>query len=237
MKIQKDIRKDIAKDVVIAQTKTIETYQEPNEPIVKTEYDMQQTVDDIFADADAQIEITAHKSLRNAHPKISRWKLRIGWSFLGFVVFVVVGLSFMGYKTYKYAENRWPGIREEAINRFQELQAEVSGLDDNDLTVEAYYQKQYILVLSADDIRDITQLGLTLNQIQQLKDIAENNATTSTSLLDILPEEKAIEFIKIMIAEKKAKELGEVVYIDTITDVEVKQFLADMQEQQNLTKD
>ena len=128
-------------------------------------------------------------------------------------------------------------MREEAINRYQELQDELLSINDADLTAEAYYQKQYMLVLSAEDIRNIMQLGLTLEQIQQLKDMTENNESTNISLLEILPEEKAIEFIKIMIAEKRAKELGEIVYIDTITDDDVQEFLVDLQKQQNTTED
>ena len=238
MKIQKDIRKNVF--VTSTQEMNISQKDEgqPDESdLVEIKQDMQQSVDAIFEEADMQIAKKASRALKNAHPKLSKWKFKIGWSVIGFFLFVGIGLGVMGYKTYKHLENRWPGMREEAINRYQELQDELLSINDADLTAEAYYQKQYMLVLSAEDIRNIMQLGLTLEQIQQLKDMTKNNESTNISLLEILPEEKAIEFIKIMIAEKRAKELGEIVYIDTITDDDVQEFLADLQKQQNTTED
>ena len=237
MKIQKDIRKNL----LSCESDIVETHETRPQTIPvqlreESDTDIQQTVDDIFKEADTQM-MNDEAKLAKVHPRLSRWQLKIGWSFLGFVIFTIVGLGIMGYKTYKYVENRWPGIREEAINRYEELQNELLSINDSDLTIDAYYQKQYMLVLSAEDIRDITQLGIKLEQIQQLKEIAENQESTSVSLLEILPEEKAIEFIKIMIAENRAKEQGGLVYIEDITDEDVQQFLSEMNKQQNNESD
>ena len=117
------------------------------------------------------------------------------------------------------------------------MQNEFLQINDDDLTDEAYYKKQYMLILSPTDVRDIVDLGLTVEKMQQLKDMVENNETVGLNLFELLPEEKAIEFIRVMLAEKQSKELGERVDIKSITDEEVQQFLMTLQEQQKLTED
>lgn len=231
MKIKKDIRKDI----FINQDCVIET-QPCNDEEIVPEVDMQQRVDDIFLAADIKIAKKAAKGLPTTS-KAHKWKVKISWSIIGFILFVIISLGFMGYKTYKYAVNRWPGIREEIIRTYEDLQTDIINVDDAELPIEAYYQKQYMLVLNTADLRDLSQLALNMERIRQLQQMVENNETISVSLLEFLPTEKATQFIKIMIAEQKAKASGEIVYVDEITDEEVQQFLMDIQKQQNTTED
>lgn len=234
MKIQKDIQTNVvSKQLDIIKTPVNDDMIQPIDvqPDTQLPLDIQQTVDSIFEEADVQM-LKNESKLAGVHPRVNKWTSKISWSIIGFIAFVIIGMGFMGYKTYQYAKNHWPGIREEAINRYQELQNELTSIDDSNLTAEAYYQKQYMLVLSAEDIRNIAQLGLTVQQVQQLKEMVESNTTTNISLFEILPEEKAMQFIRIMVAEKKYKDLGEIVYVDTITDADIQQFLTDSQQAQ-----
>ncbi|MBQ8625453.1 MAG: hypothetical protein IJ419_04730 [Agathobacter sp.] len=231
MKIKKDIRKDI----FINQDCAIATQPCDDEEVVP-EIDMQQRVDDIFLAADIQIAKKAAKELPTTN-KVHKWKVKISWSIIGFILFIIISLGFMGYKTYKYAANRWPGIREEIIRTYEDLQTNIINVDDTELPIEAYYQKQYMLVLNTADLRDLSQLALNMERIRQLQQMVENNETISVSLLEFLPMEKATQFVKIMIAEQKAKDSGEIVYVDEITDEEVQQFFMDIQKQQNTTED
>ena len=244
MKIQKDIHSNFSHTQKSVDTTPPDVIITPNydkapfvESINEPEEDVQSRVDSIFEEADAQIEQATYKALGNTNSRLSRWKSRIGWGIIGFVLFTVIGLSVIGYKTYQYVENRLPGIKEAIVYRYEEMQNEFLQINDDDLTDEAYYKKQYMLILSPTDVRDIVELGLSVEKMQQLKDMVENNETVGLNLFELLPEEKAIEFIRVMLAEKQSKELGERVDIQSITDEEVQQFLMTLQEQQKLTED
>ena len=231
MKIQKDIRPGVLIDNQSTTTKTVGT--EPGNiiEIQQSEVDMQQKIDDIFNAADLQISRRAARSLPK-FDKLHKFKLKISWSVIGFFVFVIIAAGIMGYKTYKYAENRWPGIREEILRTYEDLQLEILNIDDNELTIDTYYKKQYMLVLDATDLREISQLGLNLENMQELQNMINNGEATSIALLEILPTEKAMQFVRIMVAEQRAQTSGELVYIEDITDEEVVLFLANIQKQQ-----
>ena len=89
-----------------------------------------------------------------------------------------------------------------------------------------------MLVLDATDLREIAQLGLNSENMQELQNMVNNGEATSIALLEILPTEKAMQFVRIMVAEQRAQTSGELVYIEDITDEEVVLFLANIQKQQ-----
>ena len=237
MKIQKDIRKDIyqntSQDIINIEPHIVEYQLKTDEFAGQSDadFDMQKTVDDIFEAADTQIAKKTQKLLR-VKPQTSKWKNKIGYSIFGFFIFCIAILSIMGYKTYKHLEARWPGIKEAIIYRYEDIQNDLYQIDDNDLTVETYYYKQYFLVLSSEDLINIANSGLTIEQLKQMKDITDNGMTVEVGLFDLLPEGKATKFIKIMLAESQAKELGEIVPVDSITDEDVQQYLETLHEQQ-----
>ena len=158
-------------------------------------------IDAIFESADAKM--SAQNSPFVAKPK-RRKRRRLLKFALGFFVILVL-IIFAACKIFSYyMETAFPEIKDSVLESV-ELQIEaLNEIDNNTLTVEQYYQKQLLLLFTADDLEKALNGISDLNGLEELLEFSDGVIDAE----NIISDDKIDEYNKILEEYEKASEEG-----------------------------
>lgn len=185
--IKKDVVFEFKSDVVCCDNK--------NKPTELTE------IDAIFESADekmlAQSTPFAAKSKRKRKRRILKFALGF------FVILALIIFAVSKIFSY-YMEIVFPEIKDSILENVELQMEALNEIDDNTLTVEQYYQKQLLLLLTADDLEKALN---NISEIDGLKGLLEF-IDGEIGAENIISDDKIDEYNKILSEYEKASEEG-----------------------------
>lgn len=171
-----------------------------NESVEKDE-GPKMSVDEIFANADAQMV-----SMDNASSVFKKTKKKMGiikktiiTTLILAVICIIVFVVFL----IKSVDSVLPNAKEMVLSQITETRNELLEMDDSELSVDEYYQKQIFLLLDMDLVEEKVN---SLTSLQTLTGMISGNGFAS---LDLIPEEKEDEYQKLLKEYEEAKQAEE----------------------------
>lgn len=156
------------------------------------------SVDSIFANADRLIDehkqkmkTYTKKKTHKRHPILKTILQIIFW--IAVVVGAIIWLMIESFKT------AYPQIKDSILNEIDEIQAELSQVDDSELSIDEYYQKQMLLLITSDDVDAMLS---DFEDIEQIIAIIQNNGEIN---VELLPEDKREKYQQLVEEYEKAK--------------------------------
>lgn len=152
--------------------------------------DAPMSIDDIFAAADQEMANQINASKKHFRVKKKRQhpiRNAIITVLLGIVVFVV-GIAILGAQI---AKREYPQMKENFLIQVGTIQEQLRSTDDEELTVDEYYQKQLLLLLTKEDLEN------AINSLEDMADISQILALSESANLTLIPEEKIDEYNRI----------------------------------------
>lgn len=164
------------------------------------------SVDAIFADADRQMADQNKQAVML--PKNEKKKKRhpILKFIISTLIMLIVAFGALGYLMTRAVKESLPQIKEDLMTQIVEVQDQIKSLDDDELTIDEYYQKQIILLLSPEDIQS------AIDDIGNVKDLAKLFGSDGEIDVSVIPEEKIEEYNKLIEEYQKAIEENETEY-------------------------
>jgi small basic protein len=156
------------------------------------------SVDEIFANADSIMENMQQETYVKANKK----KRKIGFvkktiiSLIIVAVILVVLLIVIGVKSLSAAI---PSMKEAIFEQFSTTRESLLKINDDNLTVDEYYQKQVFLLISPEDAEN------TINNLSVWELFSSMMSGTGTIDIDLIPEDKKEEYEQIIKEYEKAK--------------------------------
>ena len=158
-------------------------------------------IDAIFESADTKMS-------EQNKPFVTKTKKRKPMRLLRIIITFFVVLILIIFATYKifsyYMETAFPEIKESFLSSV-EIQLEgLKEIDDSTLTVEQYYQKELLLLITVEDLENVIN---EFSDITKFKNILEDNKGELDSF-DLIPEDKVDRYNEIIEEYERASEEG-----------------------------
>lgn len=137
-------------------------------------------IDDIFNQADQTMQQQKQKTQfqKKEHKKLKKFLLKSGLVFLLIVSLILVAL-WVGVIEFK---DGYSMVRDDILTEYQRLQGLLAYKENDDLTVEEYFLKETMLLLTYDELdeRFVKTDNLTsAKHIFELKETGENSLMTN----------------------------------------------------------
>ena len=159
-----------------------------------------QEIDNIFSNADMEMENLEKKYLvkkkdRNILKSLKRTLIIVG-------IAIVVGFIILGISLVYAVKSQLPKIKSSIVEQVAEARNELIKKEDEELTLEEYYQKQVFLLITPEDMASVLD---EFTSKDMLKTLFTSEGTID---IDLIPEDKRDEYNKLMEEYEKAKETG-----------------------------
>lgn len=169
-----------------------------------------ESIDDIFSQADKSIEAKKAKTLHKKKPKqekkVKKKKKGLKRGLIEFfAISAVITLLFCGVfafavvETRKMVQEQFPEIKASFLAGIEDVQKEVASWEDGKLSVDEYYQKQLLLLFTIEEIDGM------VDDVTDLQNFSALLTQDGFKFFDI-PEEKVAEYNRLVEEYKKAKE-------------------------------
>lgn len=139
----------------------------------------QKNIDDIFNQADQEMQQQRQKTQyqKQEHKKLKRFCFKCGLVFLTFIALIGLGL-WVGVIEIK---DGYSIVRDEVLIEYRQTQELLLSKDNNELTVEEYFLKETMLLLSYDKLEERFVKPddlINVKHIFHLKETGENSLMT-----------------------------------------------------------
>lgn len=181
----------IKKDIVF----TLPSTEEIKE-CTKPEQSSTNSIDEIFENADNQMEVryAQLKKTKKKHKRRHGIFLRI---VLPLILILISIVGILTYVSIQQLQESVPVIRESLIQSVLSARKQLESTDDAQLSVDEYYQKRLLLVLSEEEITSI------LSNVDI--DDAQNMIQEGRLSEELIPKEKLEEYKALLKEYEKAK--------------------------------
>jgi len=155
------------------------------------------SIDDIFAEADAEMK-RQRDALSASPPVKKRRRYSIRNMLLTMAALSVIVIGCIIFVTISEINKLYPQMKDSLLYQVQSMQQQLLSIDDTTLTESEYYQKQLLLLFSADEIE------AAIEDIEDVENFAKLFGNGEALPQDIIPKEKIEEYQALIDAYQNA---------------------------------
>ena len=156
-------------------------------------------VDDIFAAADLEMNNQNKASVIQFKEK-KKSKHPILRFFLPYIVVVVVVIVALIYVAISSFNSMYVGIQQGLLSQVADIREQLLELDDDSLTIDQYYQKQIMLLLSEEDLKNAFD---DIGSVEVLSQLLKSDGTID---INFIPEDKIEKYNQLIEEYQQALE-------------------------------
>lgn len=156
-------------------------------------------IDDIFANADAQMDNMEKASIYTPKKKkkhsLKSMLIKTG------IAIIVSFIVLIGFIVYVFSK-QLPVIKQGVLEQTMKIREDFLKSDDSKLTIDEYYQKQALLLITPEELsRELEEV----DSISMLWQAINNDGNIN---LDLIPEDKKDEYERLQKEYEEAKRTG-----------------------------